>query len=217
MADDPTIDSVVVLTEEATTRNGSALPAAAQTQLVGLVAVSGNGTVVDFDPRTIATQTTAAAILAKLSADPATQTTLAAVLTELGQKLEPADLAALATAAKQDAAKTVLDAIAASDALTAARLAGATPHPSAANTTDIALTSVAGRLMSFSCSESTGSAGAKFYLRDGTDSTGTIVAIVTLAPGESVRDSFGPNGITLTAGLWLDRVSGTTEVTAAVA
>lgn len=43
--------------------------------------------------------------------DPATQTTLAAVLTELQQKLEPADLATLSTAAKQDAAKVVLDGI----------------------------------------------------------------------------------------------------------
>lgn len=64
------------------------------------------------DPETgLATQTTLAAVLAKLTADPATQTTLAAVLTELAQKLEPADLATLATAAKQDAAKAVFDSI----------------------------------------------------------------------------------------------------------
>jgi hypothetical protein len=41
----------------------------------------------------------------------ATETTLQQLLAELGAKLEPADLAALATAAKQDATKAVLDAI----------------------------------------------------------------------------------------------------------
>jgi hypothetical protein len=39
----------------------------------------------------------------------ASEATLAALLPELAQKLEPGDLAALATAAKQDAAKTALD------------------------------------------------------------------------------------------------------------
>lgn len=43
--------------------------------------------------------------------DMATEATLDLVLTELGQKLEAADLAALSTAAKQDAAKAVLDSI----------------------------------------------------------------------------------------------------------
>lgn len=49
---------------------------------------------------TLATQTTAAAILAKLSADPATQTTLAAILAKI--------LTAPATEAKQDTANTAL-------------------------------------------------------------------------------------------------------------
>jgi hypothetical protein len=47
-------------------------------------------------------------------ADAAVAAALASILTELGQKLEPADLSALASATKQDAAKAVLDAIAAS-------------------------------------------------------------------------------------------------------
>lgn len=42
----------------------------------------------------------------------ATEATLGALATELGQKVEPADLAPLATAARQDAAKGTLDAIA---------------------------------------------------------------------------------------------------------
>jgi hypothetical protein len=42
----------------------------------------------------------------------ATESTLAALATELGQKVEPADLAPLATGARQDAAKATLDAIA---------------------------------------------------------------------------------------------------------
>jgi hypothetical protein len=41
----------------------------------------------------------------------ATELTLAAVLAALGDKLSPADIATLATAARQDAAKNVLDAI----------------------------------------------------------------------------------------------------------
>jgi hypothetical protein len=41
----------------------------------------------------------------------AKESSLQLLLTELGQKLEPGDVAALATAAKQDAAKNVLDAI----------------------------------------------------------------------------------------------------------
>lgn len=65
-----------------------------------------------------ATETTAAAILAKLLAAPATEAkqdeviaALALLLTELGQKLEPGDLSALATAANQDTANTALAAI----------------------------------------------------------------------------------------------------------
>lgn len=61
------------------------------------------------------------------SKDFATQTTLAAVLAELSQKLEPGDLAALATAAKQDASKAVLDQIA---ALVAGRLETHMPYHS---------------------------------------------------------------------------------------
>jgi hypothetical protein len=49
--------------------------------------------------------------LATAATGAASETTLAQVLAELGQKLEPADLALLASAAKQDAAKNVLDAI----------------------------------------------------------------------------------------------------------
>lgn len=47
-------------------------------------------------------------------ADSALATALASLLTELGQKVEPADLSALATASKQDTAKAVLDTIASS-------------------------------------------------------------------------------------------------------
>lgn len=93
----------------------------------------------------------------------------------------------------------------------------ATPHYDAAGTADVDLTTVAGRLMSFSARETTEVDGARavFLLRDGTG--GTVVAIVTLGSGESVRDTFAPNGIALTSGLRLDRVSGTSEVSAAVA
>jgi hypothetical protein len=140
-----------------------------------------------------ATQTTLAAVLAKLSGDPATQTTLTAVLAKLSA--DPATQTTLATVAS--------------------RLSGASPHYDGPGIADVDLFTGTGRLMSFSARETTGSATASFYLRDG--NAGTIIAIVTLAPGESIRDTFAPNGVTLTQGLRLDRLTGSTEVTAAVA
>lgn len=59
-------------------------------------------------------------------------TALASILTELGSKLEPADLAALATAARQDAAKGVLDAILAALAPVATAAAQGTGNASLA-------------------------------------------------------------------------------------
>jgi hypothetical protein len=167
------------------------------------------------------------ALLGRLpSGGTASEATLASLLTELGQKLEPGDLASLATAAKQDLAKTVLDNLltqltavnANTDGLEGftdgleSLLGGATPTASAAATASVQLVAGAGRLLSFSARETTGSASAVFRLRDG--SGGTIMATVALVAGESVRDGY-PNGIAYSTSLYLERVSGTTEVTVA--
>jgi DNA uptake protein ComE-like DNA-binding protein len=184
----------------------------------------------------------------------ATETTLAEVLAELGGKLEPADLATLATAANQAAAKNVLDAINTALGVPAgSNTALALLTTIAANTgtetttvqqlsltadqvqlnTDTleallttlnglvggaaipvnlpgssgAVTAVDGRLMGFSARETTGTASAFFRLRAGTG-TGTILATVSLAANESVRDWFAPNGIQATGGVYYELVSG---------
>jgi hypothetical protein len=92
-------------------------------------------------------------------------------------------------------------------AATDARLAPATPTnlPGASS----AVTSVDGVLMGFSVREAAGTpAAAAMRLRAGS-ATGTILATVTLAAGESVRDWFGPNGITATGGVYFELVYGT--------
>lgn len=69
-------------------------------------------------------------------------------------------------------------------------------------------TSSPGALVGFSLVESTGGASAQLVLRDGTDSTGAVLAIVTLGPGESVRDWFGPSGVGFGRGVFVDPVAG---------
>ncbi|MDR6212172.1 hypothetical protein QE364_003903 [Nocardioides zeae] len=41
------------------------------------------------------------------------------------------------------------------------------------------------------------------YLHDGWDDTGDVVLAVSLAPGESVRDWFGPGGLNIAYGLFV--------------
>lgn len=67
----------------------------------------------------VATQTTAAAILAKLSSDPATQTTLAAVLAALQGTLTVGLPSGAATSAKQDTLNTTLGTLATQTTLAA--------------------------------------------------------------------------------------------------
>jgi hypothetical protein len=64
------------------------------------------------------------------------------------------------------------------------------------------------RLMGFSFREDAG-ATASFILRHGTSTAGAPLAYVTLAPGESVRDWFGPQGKAAASGVFLDMISGT--------
>ncbi len=72
------------------------------------------------------------------------------------------------------------------------------------------LTTVPNSLHGFALRETTNAARAVVELRAGESDEGTLVASITLAAGESIRDWFGPNGIAV-SGLRLVRVSGSAE------
>ncbi len=92
--------------------------------------VAGGGHIQHTTP---ADPTTGDAIRAASQADVAALgTALASILAELSGKIEPGDLAALATAARQDAAKGVLDAILAALAPVATAAAQGTGNASLA-------------------------------------------------------------------------------------
>ncbi len=92
------------------------------------------------------------------------------------------------------------------------RLPAAYPVPvvarAASNSTQ--LTTVPNTLHGFALRETTGAARAVIELRAGESDDGALVAAITLAAGESVRDWFGPNGIAV-SGLRLVRVSGSAD------
>lgn len=69
------------------------------------------------------------------------------------------------------------------------------------------------RLMGFTSKENAGSpAPAEFILRHGTGTGDPPLVHVTLGSNESTRDWFGPGGMSVSSGIFLDRVSGTTEL-----
>jgi hypothetical protein len=80
----------------------------------------------------------------------------------------------------------------------------------AAGTDGTLLVDKPGVLRGFSFAETTGTARASLVLRDGFGDTGQIIAVLTLAAGESTRDWFG-EGIAFSTGLYVDRRTGTTE------
>ncbi len=69
----------------------------------------------------------------------------------------------------------------------------------------------AGTLLGFSLRETTGAAAALVYVRDGADAGGKLLSIVSLAAGESIRDWFGPGGLSVGAGVYLDVTAGQVE------
>jgi hypothetical protein len=69
----------------------------------------------------------------------------------------------------------------------------------------------AGAYVGLSLAETSGVSSAKVRLRDGIDDTGTVIDVVTLAPNESVRDWYGPQGKRFGVGLRLEVVSGSVE------
>lgn len=98
------------------------------------------------------------------------------------------------------------------DGVAAADLQAVLTAAIASNTTDVAATGAAGTLFGYSIKEDA-SAAANIIIRDGTSNSGTPVAYINLASNESVRDWFGPQGIKITTGIWIDRVAGTTTLT----
>lgn len=67
----------------------------------------------------------------------------------------------------------------------------------------------AGRLVGFSLRETTATAPALVRLLDGID--GDPLALIRLAPGESVRDWYGPTGVSFINGLFAQVVAGAVE------
>jgi hypothetical protein len=69
------------------------------------------------------------------------------------------------------------------------------------------------RLCGFSAREKAGSAAAaSFNLYAGTDNTGTLLAVIELAADGSVQHSFPAGGLNAAAGIYVERVSGTSEI-----
>jgi hypothetical protein len=101
-----------------------------------------------------------------------------------------------------------LPAGASTEATVAAILAAVAPAvPANLPGTSGAITSATGVLMGVSARETTGTATAFFRLR-ATNATGVILATVTLAAGESIRDWYGPGGIAAAGGVYYELVSG---------
>lgn len=65
------------------------------------------------------------------------------------------------------------------------------------------------RLLGWSFSEEAGAA-AKIILRDGNGTGARVIAVISLASGESNREWFGPDGIQVSTGIYVDRTAGTT-------
>lgn len=92
----------------------------------------------------------------------------------------------------------------------------ATSTPVASGTADAqGIAAAAGlRLIGFSVAETAATAAdAELVLRHGTLATDPILCRITLSPDESARDWFGPDGIAVASGVFVDRVTGTSELT----
>jgi hypothetical protein len=92
----------------------------------------------------------------------------------------------------------------------------ATPNTVTSGTGDTAVVAATAglRLLGFACAETAGTpAVAELNLRHGADVSGAILVPVKLLANESRADWFGPDGIAVASGIFLDRVSGTTQIT----
>ena len=70
------------------------------------------------------------------------------------------------------------------------------------------LSNSAGRLVGYALKEATGVGTAELDLLDGTNVDGDLLVPITLAANQSVRDWFGPAGISFGRGLYAQLVSG---------
>jgi hypothetical protein len=89
----------------------------------------------------------------------------------------------------------------------------ATATDAGAGTDDEAITGAAAglRLMGFSAEE-TAAGTATVILHNGTGTGDAVTYTFSLAAGESRGEWFGPDGIASAAGIYLERVTGTTRV-----
>lgn len=85
-------------------------------------------------------------------------------------------------------------------------------NPSPATTSQVVVAQQVRILYGWALAESTGSATAKVRLRDGSSASGKLLAPITLAAGESVRDFFPVESVNVTNGaIYLEVVSGSVE------
>lgn len=85
----------------------------------------------------------------------------------------------------------------------------------ASGTADVAAVAAADgrRLFGFSCRESDGTpAAAEFIIRHGVADTAPAVIFVNLAANGSQTEWFGFDGLPFQNGIFVDRISGTTEI-----
>lgn len=88
--------------------------------------------------------------------------------------------------------------------------------PAASGTAGTQITSGSGDLIGISCRESAGTpAAATLVIRDGTDASGKPLVFVNLAQSTAQTLQLPP--VHFTAGLYLDRTSGTSEVVVHIA
>lgn len=81
----------------------------------------------------------------------------------------------------------------------------------ASGTADVQAVNAACTLLGWSFEEDAGTAAvARIILRDGTDATGTVVAVISLNPDESVRENAPIPGIKITTGVYVDKTAGNT-------
>lgn len=69
----------------------------------------------------------------------------------------------------------------------------------------------AGSLVGYAIRNASATDPASVVLRDGRDGDGDLVVPLELAAGESARDWFGPGGLNLSAGLFVDVVAGVVD------
>jgi len=75
----------------------------------------------------------------------------------------------------------------------------------------IAAAAAGTRLMGFSCKETAG-AVATISFHNGTANGDPTIYVVNLNANESRGEWFGPDGIAAAGGIWLQRITGTTQV-----